>query len=35
MPAEAYQTNEGLLKHFNGIAIVPQNDELNPGEGGF
>jgi len=35
MPSEAYQTNEGLLKHFNGIAIVPQNDELNPGEGGF
>lgn len=35
MPSEAYQTNEGLSKHFNGIAIVPQNDELNPGEGGF
>ena len=35
MPSEAYQTNEGLLKHFRGIAIVPQNDELNPGEGGF
>jgi hypothetical protein len=35
MPSEAYQTNEGLLKHFKGIAIVPQNDELNPEEGGF
>ena len=35
MPIEAYQTNEGLLKHFKGIAILPQNDELNPGEGGF
>lgn len=35
MPSEAYQTNEGLLKHFKGIAIVPQNDELNPGDGGF
>lgn len=35
MPSEAYQTNEGLLKHFSGIAIVAQNDELSPGEGGF
>ena len=34
MPSEAYQTNEGLLKHFSGIAIVAQNDELSPGEGG-
>lgn len=35
MPSEAYQTNEGLLKHFSGIAIVAQNDELSPREGGF
>lgn len=34
MPSEAYQTNEGLLKHFSGIAILAQNDELSPGEGG-
>lgn len=35
MPSEAYQTNEGLLKHFSGIAIVAQNDELSPREGGL
>lgn len=35
MPIEAYQSNEGLAKHFKGIAIVPENDELMPGEGGY
>ena len=35
MPLEAYQSNEGLAKHFKGIAIVPENDELMPGDGGY
>ncbi len=34
MPAEAYKNNEGLAKYFKGIAIIPENDELLPGEGG-
>lgn len=35
MPAEAYQSNDGLAKHFKGVAIIPENDELLPGEGGY
>lgn len=35
MPSEAYQSNDGLAKHFKGIAIVPENDELMPGDGGY
>ncbi len=35
MPSEAYQSNDGLAKHFKGIAIIPENDELMPGEGGY
>lgn len=35
MPLEAYQSNEGLAKHFKGIAIIPENDELLPGDGGY
>lgn len=35
MPSEAYQSNDGLAKHFKGIAIVPENDDLMPGDGGY
>lgn len=35
LPSEAYQSNEGLAKHFQGIAIIPENDELLPGDGGY
>lgn len=35
MPLEAYKSNEGLAKHFQGIALIPESDELMPGEGGY
>jgi hypothetical protein len=35
MPSEAYQSNDGLAKHFKGIAIIPENDEFMPGDGGY
>lgn len=36
MPKEAYETNEGLDKHFQGIAIIPENTEkIKSGEGAF
>lgn len=35
MPSEAYQSNDGLAKHFKGIGIIPENDELLPGDGGY
>lgn len=34
LPAEAYQTTEGLNKHFKGISIIPESTDLPPGEGG-
>ena len=36
LPKEAYETNDGLDKHFKGIAILPQNTQMIPtGEGCF
>ena len=36
MPKEAYETNDGLDKHFQGIAIIPQNTAQIPsGDGCF
>lgn len=35
MPSEAYQSNDGLAKYFKGIGIIPENDELLPGDGGY
>lgn len=35
LPKDAFKTNEGLSKYFKGIAIVPENDELTPGNGGY
>lgn len=35
MPTSAYQTTEGLNKHFPGICITPVSDDLPPGEGGL
>lgn len=34
MPAEAYQTTEGLNKYLKGICISPESSDLPPGEGG-
>lgn len=36
LPQEAYETNDGLDKHFQGIAILPENNYRIPaGEGCF
>lgn len=36
LPKEAYETNDGLDKHFQGIAIIPQNTSQIPkGDGCF
>lgn len=35
LPKSAYTTNDELAKYFPGIAIVPQNTDLAPGNGGF
>jgi len=35
MPITAYQTTEGLNKHFPGICISPISEDLPPGEGGL
>lgn len=36
MPKEAYETNDGLDKHFQGIAIIPQNtSQISKGDGCF
>lgn len=35
MPKAAYTTNDELAKYFPGIAVVPQNTDLAPGNGGF
>jgi len=36
LPQEAYETNDGLDKHFKGIAVIPQKTNLIPqGEGNF
>ncbi|MBL7810922.1 MAG: DUF4270 family protein [Bacteroidetes bacterium] len=35
LPIDAYQTNENLKKYFRGIALLPEQRDYAPGQGGL